>query len=176
MLLAGIGTLTAHEVAYLSRAALVSAGGADVSHAHLPVLWGFGTAIAVAAITRIVVLSLRSRAGGRSVDSGLLAAAIIALYVSQEAAELWWSGQPAISLLAQPTLWLGVVAAPLVALLLARLADTVVGLVCVVPARRHRVRGGPFFTPARVESLCPPLVRLAHSVTRRGPPRVVAIR
>ncbi len=174
MLLAGIGTLMAHEVAYLTRAALVSAGGAAVSHAHLPVLWGFGTAIAVAAITRTVVLSLRSRAGARSVDSGLLAIAMIALYVSQEAAELWWSGQPAISLLAQPTLWLGVAAAPLVALLLARLVDTVVELVAIVPTSRHRVGSDPLFTPARVEAFLPLLIRLAHSVSRRGPPRVVA--
>lgn len=172
LMLAGVGTLAVHEIAYVPGSVWASVAGDGVSHSHLPLLWGVGGSVAVAALIRFVVASLRSRGGSRRVDPVWLGLAMGAFFISQEAAERALSGSPAISLVTEWVLWLGLLAVPLVAVLLARLvtclAEAVAGAASVSPRRTH----------GRVPVLRSPVapgrathhVALAHVMVRRGPP------
>lgn len=173
LLLAGVGTLAVHEIAYVPGSVRASVAG-GVSHSHIPLLWGVGGTLAVAALVRYVAASLRSRVGGRVVDPTWLGLTMAALYVSQEAAERALAGNPAISLLTNPVLWIGLVAVPLVAFALARLVECVVDVLgAAADSRRMFVSLSPPLRPASAGA--PTLLRLAHSVGTRGPPRRIAI-
>ena len=175
LLLAGVGTLAVHEIAYVPGSIGTSVtGGEGVSHAHIPLLWGVGGSIAILALIHYVVRSLRSRSGDRFVDPRWLGLSIGALYISQEAAERAMSGSPAVSLLTEWVLWVGLIAVPLVAWVLARLVR------CIVEFAGHRE------TADRLPTLAPPVIRpvaatlrpavsrLDHVLSRRGPPVVAA--
>ena len=170
LLLAGVGTLAVHEVAYVPGSVRTAFGGDGVSHAHLPLLWGIGGTLAIAILVRYVVSALQGRAGARSIDPLWLGGTMAALFVSQEAAELAMAGSPSIALLGKPTLWLGLVAVPLLALLLAFVVN---GVAELVSSARRTQQAGP--RTARVPALLtawplPALALLTHSLSRRGPP------
>lgn len=175
LLLAGVGTLAVHEIAYVPGSIGTSiTGGEGVSHAHIPLLWGVGGSIAIVALIHYVVRSLRSRTGDRFVDPRWLGLTMGALYVSQEAAERALSGSPAVSLLTEWVLWLGLLAVPLVSWLLARLVRCIVDFAGQVETpRRAPVGAAPIVRPAPVR-LRPVLSRLQHVLSRRGPPAVAA--
>ena len=167
--------LAVHEIAYVPGSIGTSVtGGEGVSHAHIPLLWGVGGSIAILALIHYVVRSLRSRSGDRFVDPRWLGLSIGALYISQEAAERAMSGSPAVSLLTEWVLWVGLIAVPLVAWVLARLVR------CIVEFAGHRE------TADRLPTLAPPVIRpvaatlrpavsrLDHVLSRRGPPVVAA--
>ena len=170
LLLAGVGTLAAHELAYVPGSLRASLVGDGVSHAHLPLLWGLGGVVAVAALAQQLVTALRRRAGVRTIDARWLGLGIGLFYVSQEAAEFALAGSPAISLLSQPTLWAGLLVAPVVAIALSRLVNGIVDFVAALPASRAPARGR---TPGWQTTSAQPLAAvawLAHSLSRRGPP------
>lgn len=172
LLLAGVGTLAVHEIAYVPGSVDV-----DVAHAHVPALWGLGGALAVIVMVRAVVRSLRSRPGNRAVDPSVLSAAIAAFYATQEAAELSFTSTPAIQLLSHASFWIGLAAAPAVGWLLARLVNRVVDVIANSHARAPRPVVYPLAVPGRISGMLPEttpsLVRLRHHVARRGPPRSV---
>ncbi len=175
LLLAGVGTLAVHEIAYVPGSIGTSITGDDsVSHAHIPLLWGLGGSVAILALIRYVVRSLRSREGERSIDARWLGTAMAAFYISQEAAERALSGSPAISLLTEWVLWIGLLAVPLVACVLARLVRRIVDF-AATPETRRRVPTStvPVARPV-VPTLRPALTRLDHVLTRRGPPLIVS--
>lgn len=170
LLLAGVGTLAVHELAYLPGSV-----GAGVAHDHLPALWFVGGTAAVLALGRSVVRSIRARRVGRTVDPVALVGAIAAFFLVQESIEHAASGAPAISVLAQPVVWLGLLAAPAVGLALARLVNTIVELVVTVePSLPTWVDVGPqSFVVAGPPVPATGLLQLRHHLSRRGPPRVV---
>ena len=175
LLLAGVGTLAVHEIAYLPGSVGTSiAGGSGVSHAHIPVLWGVGGSIAILALIHYVVRSLRSRAGQRVVDPQWLGLTMGALYISQEAAERALSGSPAISLLTEWVLWVGLLAVPLVAWTLARLVRCIVEFTTQAQTRPRSHAGTPPLLRPVQAAPRPALARLQHILSRRGPPLVAA--
>ena len=175
LLLAGVGTLAVHEIAYVPGSIGTSiAGGDGVSHAHIPLLWGVGGSIAILALIQYVVRSLRSRSGERFVDPRWLGLTMGALYISQEAAERALSGSPAISLLTEWVLWAGLLAVPLVAWVLARLVRCIVDFAGKVETRRRAPTSAPPVARPVVPTLRPALARLDHVLSRRGPPLVVS--
>jgi hypothetical protein len=170
LLLAGVGTLAVHEIAYLPGSVATSVSSSGVSHAHLPLMWGLGGAVAIGALVHYVVGSLRRRSGDRFVDPLWIGLAMGAFFTSQEAAERAMSGSPAVSLVTEWALWIGLIAVPLVALVLARLVRCITGLTLGPEPRPVTHCSAPdLFTPARAEAVLT-VVRLAHSVARRGPP------
>ena len=172
LLLAGVGTLAVHEIAYVPGSIGTSVTGEGVSHAHIPLLWGLGGSIAILALIQYVVRSLRSRTGERVVDPRWLGLTMGALYISQEAAERALSGSPAVSLLTEWVLWVGLLAVPLVAWVLARLVRCIVEFAGQVEApRRQPTSTPPLVRPVSV-ALRPALSRLDHVLSRRGPPAV----
>lgn len=175
LLLAGVGTLAVHEIAYISGSIGTSVTGDGVSHAHIPLLWGVGGAVAIVALVRYIVGSLRSRNGDRFVDPSWLSLTIGALYISQEAAERALSGSTAASLLSESVLWLGLVAVPVVAVVLARLVRCMVDLASA-PARRPATRRvGSAVRRVNTVTHSPVLGRLAYALSRRGPPLRTAL-
>lgn len=175
LLLAGVGTLAVHEIAYVPGSIGTSvAGGEAVSHAHIPLLWGIGGSIAILALIQYVVRSLRSRAGDRFVDARWLGLTMGALYISQEAAERAMSGSPAVSLLTEWVLWVGLLAVPLVAWLLARLVRCIVEFAAHVETPRRAPTAAPPVIRPVAFTLRPALSRLDHVLSRRGPPVIAA--
>ena len=170
LLLAGVGTLAVHEIAYVPGSVRTAVTGAGVSHAHLPLLWGLGGTVAIVILVRHMVAALRERAGARRIDPLWLGATMAALFVSQEAAELAWAGSPSVTLLSQPTLWLGLFAVPFLAVLLAFIVNGVVELVAgtqsATPPAYWRKRTGQPPTA----SVPPAHALLSHALSRRGPP------
>ena len=171
LLLAGVGTLAVHEIAYVPGSISTSIGGDEaLSHAHIPLMWGVGGSVAILALARYVVHSLRSRAGERFVDARWLGLTMAALYTSQEAAERALSGSPAASLLTEWVLWLGLLAVPLVAWVLARMVQCIVEVAVAVSTRVRTRRRAPLLTPVVATLPVPALGQLAHALSRRGPP------
>lgn len=175
LLLAGVGTLAVHEIAYVPGSIGTSiTGGEGVSHAHIPLLWGIGGSVAILALIHYVVRSLRSRTGERFVDPRWLGLTMGALYVSQEAAERAVSGSPAVSLLTEWVLWVGLLAVPLVAWMLARLVRCIVEFAGHVETPRRIPAAAPPISRPVAAILRPALSRLEHVLSRRGPPVVAA--
>ncbi len=175
LLLAGVGTLAVHEIAYLPGSLARSVSSSGVSHAHLPLMWGLGGAVAIAGLIRYVVGSLRRRGGDRMVDPTWLALAMGAFFISQEAAERAMSGSPAVSLVTEWVLWLGLVAVPLVAIVLARMVRCITHYIAENTLRRvPTVSTADLFDPVQADAV-PAVVHLAHSVARRGPPLRTAV-
>ena len=169
LLLAIVGTLTVHELVYLPGSV-----GAGVAHDHMPALWGIGGAIAVAVTVRLVVRSLRTRAGAHQIDPLVLGSAIAAFFTVQEAVEFAIGGSPAITLLSSPIFLIGVALAPAVGYVLARFVNSIAELAAAAPA--------PSLSFAAVAATISPgfateagltLARLRHQVARRGPPALV---
>lgn len=175
LLLAGVGTLAVHEIAYIPGSIGTSVTGNGVSHAHIPLLWGVGGAVAIVVLVRYIVASMRSRQGDRFVDPSWLGVTMAALYISQEAAERALSGSTAASLLSEWVLWLGLVAVPVVALVLARLVRCIVDMASA-PARGPATRRVRSAGPAVNTVTHPPVLgRLAYALSRRGPPLRIAL-
>lgn len=171
LLLAGVGTLAVHELAYLPGSVGTSLAGGPGHHAHMPLLWGLSGAVAIAALVHYVVRAMRGRPGHRFVDAPSLGLAIGALYISQEAAERALSNKPSISLLSESVLWLGLLVVPVVSVLLARLVS---GLVAVAAPGLLKPRFFQSATMSRsqtpIANAVSPLERLAYALVRRGPP------
>lgn len=171
LLLAGVGTLAVHEIAYLPGSIDVSVRGNGVSHSHIPLLWGLGGAVAIAALVHAVVRSLRSRTGERTIDPSWLGLTMGAFYISQEAAERAMSGSPAVSLLTEHVLWFGLLAVPIVAIVLGRLVGGIVDRLVAEVIGNRPPTARPRRLPVVSLILAPAaLLRLEHALVRRGPP------
>lgn len=169
-----MGTLAVHEIAYLPGSVGASITGRGVSHAHIPLLWGIGGSVAIVALIHAVVRSLRSRRGDRFVDPRWLGLTMGAFYISQEAAERALSGSPAVSLLTEWVLWVGLLAVPLVAWVLASLVRHFVDAAGRLVARRRApADAAPATRPVEI-TVVRALARLDHVLCRRGPPLLVS--
>ncbi len=121
-LLAFLGVLIAHEVAYLTSS--IAGYGNSVAHGHLKTAWLVGSVALLAVATRAVVTSLRRRR--HHVGQPTQLAALIATgYVSLEQLERLADGYSLTTLFSEPVFWIGIAAAPLIAVLLTRALRTV---------------------------------------------------
>ena len=165
LVLAMLGALVTHQIAY----PLVAAVGADVSangdHAHLGLQWAVLTPLGAVAATVFIVRRIRRLGFTSVISSARLAPIVAGVFLVQEAIENRFSGGNVIEILADPAVLLGLALAPVVAWLMVRLLDDVVELI----GRWLSPTGG--HPPAR-PSLVPIPVRWTDSGRgRRSRPR-----
>jgi lysylphosphatidylglycerol synthetase-like protein (DUF2156 family) len=174
LLLTGVGVLLVHQSAY----AVSSLGGykTAVTHGHLEVAWLFGSLTAIGALARAVTRSLRKRRYAHD-HLATLTMWIVSGYLVLETFERVANDLAATSLLSELVFWLGLLFAPLVALVLRWSMQTVARIVAdAVASRDDTVRTGP--PPSSLASTSvrlPAHIFFAFTVSRRGPPRLLHI-
>lgn len=167
LLLAAVGVLIVHQVAYTSSA--VVGVETSVAHGHLAVAW-FGASIALlGALARAISVSLKKRQHDAG-DVRTLAFAIGVGYVAMELVERLVDGQGATSLFSEPVLWLGMAIAPLVAIALHWSVRSVVehAVDFLTPPQRTWAAGPTPLVP--FTTVEPAFARVSVVVSRRGPP------
>ena len=114
-MLIGVGVLLVHQSAY----AVSSLGGykTAVTHGHLEIAWLFGSLTAIGALARAVTRSLRKRRYAHD-HLATLTMWIVSGYMVLETFERVANDLAATSLLSELVFWLGLLFAPLVALVL----------------------------------------------------------
>ena len=167
-LLAFLGVLAVHQIAYsISRAA---GAPSAIDHGHLAVAWLLAGLAAVAGLTLAVTRSLRARR--HHVGSRLLLAGIVAAgYTALEAIERAADGIPVSSLVTEAVFWLGLAAAPIVAVALSamvRAADDLVRAFIEARTAEWPAAAPPSLFPTSV--VLQPVLLRSESVSRRGPP------
>lgn len=168
-LLAGVGTLTVHQVAYALAAAFEY--GNEVGHGHLATAWILGSLAAIGTLVTSVARSLRSRRH-EPLSLPLLTMMIGGGYVLMEGVERWLDGSSPILLLSELVFWLGLVGSPLVAVAFRwslRVASEVASRLFDATSQSTWPRSVPNDMRSTSVELLPLVVR-SHSVSRRGPP------
>lgn len=170
VLLAGVGVLLVHQFAYTASAlAGIETTGA---HGHLGTAWLVGSFAALIVLARSIARSVRER--NLQVNALPLAALIGGGYALMEGVERIVDGHSLQTLFEQPVFWLGLAAAPLLALALHAAITTVEQILASVLSNDEPLR-------VRASRLCPaptvrrdavPAVVLVHSAPRRGPPTI----
>lgn len=171
ILVGAIGVLIVHQLAYTASATL--GYETSIAHGHLALAWMVSSLGALIALATAISRSLRAR-NHAAASTRALVRWIGGGYVAMEALERTYDGAGALSLVSEPAFWLGVVAAPLVAVALRSSLDNAVR---AVAAFIQTIRA-PKWRPARV--VAPTSFRLltvqtdsvSASVSRRGPPVV----
>jgi hypothetical protein len=172
ILLAGIGVLIVHQVAYTTSA--IAGVQTSIVHGYLAIAW-IGTSLAaLALLTRAVTRSLRARNQG-VVGGYQLFGSIAGGYLLMEQLERSIDGQTTFSLFAEPVFWLGLIAAPIVAVALrwsVRTVERLAGVFIATPPDRVEPSNTepPLATTALIGPAFPPLL---FAAPRRGPPRVL---
>ena len=167
LLLAGVGVLLTHQGAY---AIAGFTGHSSLSHDHLTVAWIIGSIALLLGLTRTITSSLKKRS-----FSGLSPIALtgfIAMgYAGMELIERLSHGYEATALLSEPVFWIGLLAAPLVAVLLGLSVRTVAEIALAwveQPTRRWQLT---LVEPAPATLRFVPAMHSLDSVlSRRGPP------
>lgn len=169
-ILAVLGVLIAHQVAYLSSSAV--GYETSVAHGHMKVAWLLASGGLLAALSHSVISSLRRRRhdGGSVLH---LAAAIGGGYFILEQFERALDGYGAFDLFSEPVFWFGLAAAPLVALLLSWMLGSIEDAVARLVEGRTAPRVTATTRPCSlaITSLSLPSTSpLSFAVCRRGPP------
>lgn len=170
LLLAGVGVLIVHQIAYTSSAVFGLEN--SVAHGHMAVAWFGGSLALLGALALSVSRSLKRRShDAGSVSS--LATAISLGYIAMEQIERLVDGYSLFALFSEPVFWLGLALAPLVAMVLhwSVQSAAVFAALLLTPPSPHRwstVQVQPVHL-ALVVSPIPTL--LSSVVSRRGPPR-----
>lgn len=112
LLLAGVGVLVVHQVAY--SISTLAGYGNSVAHGHLAIAWMAGSLAALFALVRAVTRSLRCRNHQIGSNKGLTVV-ITSGYALLEGLERIADGLSLASLLSEPVFWLGLLLAPLLA-------------------------------------------------------------
>ncbi len=169
-ILAFLGVLLAHEVAYLTSS--VVGYETSVAHGHLKTAWLLGSLFLLGLLSRSIITSLRRRHH----DPGNvihLAGSIAGGYFLMEQFERAIDGYGALTLFNEPVFWLGMAAAPLVAIVLSR------SLHAVQRAVSRFVEAGEITEHAPALAACSlgqtsiafaTSSTLSSVVSRRGPP------
>ncbi|MGI9607254.1 MAG: hypothetical protein ACR2P0_14050 [Acidimicrobiales bacterium] len=167
-LLTGVGVLVVHQIAYSASAVL----GLEesIAHGHLAVAWLLGSLAALCGVARAVTRSLRGRDHTASSFTALTGW-ITGGYVMLELGERWLDGSGALAFFGQPVFWLGIAAAPLVALALRWSVRSATRLtewfITVEPAIDWPE---PVLQPLVVQVAERRCTTLSFTVSRRGPP------
>ena len=170
LLLCGVGVLLAHQIAYMASAFLDYE--TSVAHGHLALAWLGGSIAALVALASRITNSLKSRNHAPAAASSLTAW-IASGYLVLEQFERVLDGHGTFALFSEPVFWLGILAAPLVAIALrwsVRAAERLA--IFVVRDSRStpwpRTTAAPFGTGCKGVGSIPS--QLASVVSRRGPP------
>lgn len=170
-LLALLGVLIAHEVAYLSSSAV--GYETSIAHGHLKAAWLVGSVGLLALLSRAIITSLRRRNhdGGNVLH---LAGSIAGGYFLMEQFERALDGYGAFELFAEPVFWFGLAAAPLVAAVLSwslrSVEEAVTRFVNHLPTEEQHLR--KLVCSLGFTSISPlPSPALSSVVRRRGPPQ-----
>lgn len=126
-LVAALGALVTHQMAYLVAPALGSTA-VTTDHGHLPLQWAIVTPAAVAAVAGFIVWQLRSLGFRSDLSARSMAATVAGFFALQELIEGFVAGRSAVATLTLPAVLIGVVLAPLVAWGLVRLLSEVTDL------------------------------------------------
>lgn len=168
LLLAGVGVLIVHQIAYTTSAVFGIEN--SVTHGHLAVAWFAGSLALLAVLARAVTHSLKSR-HHESHTAPAIAAMISFGYIAMEQVERLADGYGAFELFAEPVFWLGMAIAPLVALVLHWSVQTAAELVSTFLATPStawfEVEPQPIAIPVVVSPIA---AQLSTVVSRRGPP------
>ena len=170
LLLASVGVLLVHQVAYTTSALL--GYEASVAHGHMALAWFGGSLAVLCALARAITRSLKRRHHNAPSEYRLFAA-VAGGYVLLEQLERAVDGYGTFALFNEPVFWLGMAVSPLIALMLhwsVRSVERLVAFIAVTsrpPRRPERTSAGEF----DIASTVVPLARqLASVVSRRGPP------
>lgn len=171
ILLGAVGVLVVHQVAYTASATL--GYESSIAHGHLAFAWMAGSLAALVGLATAIARSLRSR-NHVAASATSMTRWIAGGYLAMEALERTYDGAGAASLLSEPTFWLGVVAAPLVAFALRRSLDNAVRVVTAFIETMQTPNWRPtrVVVPATFQLLTVRTDSVSASVSRRGPPVV----
>ena len=170
LLLASIGVLLVHQVAYTASALL--GYETSVAHGHMALAWFGGSIAVLCALARSITQSLKRRRHDAT-NVLTLFAAIAGGYLLLEQFERAVDGYGTFSLFSEPVFWLGMAVAPLVALALHWSVRSVARLVAfvAVTARTSRWQEPqPLRSFGIALGITPVSLQLASVVSRRGPP------
>lgn len=167
-LLAGVGVLIVHQVAYTVSA--LFGIETSIAHGHMAFAWFGGSLAMLGVLARSVTLSLKRRRYD-ALQSGSLALVISLGYTALEQIERLADGYGLVELFGEPVFWLGLALAPLVALVLHWSVRSAVELVAtflssLTPQWSTRAPQPAFAVVAAV----PVTVQLSSVMSRRGPP------
>lgn len=170
-LLAFLGVLIAHEFAYLSSSALGYEN--SVAHGHLKTAWLLSSVAVLGLLSRAIITSLRRRRHDGS-NVAKLTALIGTGYFFMEQFERALDGYGVFELFSEPVFWLGLAAAPLVAIALSWSLRSVEDAVS-----RFSTNSGVAVPPsapfvcslASTSVVALPSPVLSSVVSRRGPPQ-----
>lgn len=118
---AALGALVTHQVAYLLAAAADPGSGPLTDHGHLSLQWAIVTPLAVGAAAGFVVWQLKSLGFRSHLSAGHLGSMVVAFFLVQESLEGLAAGVSIGRLLQHPAIAIGVLMAPIVGWLLSRL-------------------------------------------------------
>ncbi len=173
LLLAGVGIMAIHQIAY----ALATFGGSTstVGHGHLETAWTLGSLAAIAGLASAVTQSLKRR-HHTTLPLAALAFTLGSGYTALELAERSLNGLDPVSLFGEAVFWIGLAAALPVAFALRASVRTVADLVLQLTDRvderpfTYHVSGPARFSQTRRVPI--PLPVRSRPCSRRGPPFV----
>lgn len=122
--LASLAALIIHQVAYLVAFPVMAARGDQLAdHGHLAAQWALVTPVAVLAAAGYVIVQVRKLGFASHLRWQPLGAVAAALFVAQEAIELWVQGGDITTVIEHPAVLVGLVVTPFVAALVVRAID-----------------------------------------------------
>lgn len=168
-----MGALVVHQLAYL-LVYPVAAVRADAlaDHSHLSLQWALVTPTAVIAASTLVLLQVRSLELGRQLGRRRLGGLTGAMFLGQEIVEAQLNGENPLLVLTHPAAMIGVILAPLVALVITLVLGEASELVArflrsPLPVAAIRSASVP-----RPKAVLAPRGRGFTCAPSRGPPRV----
>ena len=126
--LAALGALVTHQLAYTLAPLSGSAPVAPSDHGHLSLQWAIVTPLAVAGVAALIVWQLKSLGFRSVVPARKLGALIVGFFLVQEMIEGLAAGHTAGGVLTNPAVVAGVIIGPLIAWLLSRVLAGVTDL------------------------------------------------
>lgn len=174
LLLAGVGIMAIHQVAYAIAA--LTGSTSTVGHGHLELAWTLGGLLAILGLGSAVTTSLRRRRHD-PLSPALLSLGLGVGYVGLEMGERMLDGYAATALFGEAVFWIGLAAVIPVALLLRASVRTVADLVLQLATRvdelpRPSVSTSGSLPFGRTRRTPIPLPVRSRPCNRRGPPFV----
>lgn len=120
-LVAALGALVTHQMAYLLVPMLGYSGGAATDHGHISLQWAVLTPLAITAAAAFIVWQLRSLGFRSALSARGLGLWTVGFFLIQESIEGLVGGHSLVELAAHPAIATGVLLGPIVGWLLARL-------------------------------------------------------
>lgn len=121
---AALGALVTHQIAYLLASLLVSTGviGAveNTDHGHLSVQWAIVAPAAVASVCGFILWQLRNLGFRTALSVRYLSMMVVAFFLIQETVEGLAVGRSVGATMVHPAIMIGVLVAPLVAWLMSK--------------------------------------------------------